>query len=112
MSALGKAFPASAAQLRLWYAQQVNPDSCAYNLGQVFRLTGRLDYAALQAAVTSLVDRHTSLRTRFEENDGVPWQIVDDSWQGTVTVADRGEAEQFVRDVFARPFDLSGGPLL
>ncbi|RKG75337.1 non-ribosomal peptide synthetase, partial [Corallococcus terminator] len=57
--------PLSFAQQRLWYIQQLNPQSGAYNNATTFRLTGDLDVAALQAALDELVARHEVLRTTY-----------------------------------------------
>ncbi|MGW4213758.1 amino acid adenylation domain-containing protein [Lentzea sp. NPDC004789] len=112
MSATENVYPVSSAQRRLWFTQQLHPESCAYTLGHVFRLTGPLDLPALEKAVIALADRHRGLRTRFAERDGVPVQIVDPVWRGEVVVTGQGSADEFVRAVFIRPFDLSAGPLL
>ncbi|MEU5084659.1 MULTISPECIES: non-ribosomal peptide synthetase [Streptomyces] len=112
MLATENVYPASVAQRRLWFTQQLHPESCAYTLGQVFLLTGTLDLPALEKAVIALADRHRSLRTRFAEHDGVPLQIVDPVWRGEVVVTEQGTANEFVHTVFTRPFDLTVDTLL
>ncbi|MFD1152379.1 condensation domain-containing protein, partial [Saccharothrix hoggarensis] len=110
--------PMSFAQQRLWFVQELDPASTAYNLGEVFRLSGPLDLDRLAVAVAGLVARHESLRTRFAVVDGAPVQLVDDVWQGRVEVVDApptadldAAARAFALDVLARPFDLARGPL-
>ncbi|MEO6088175.1 MAG: amino acid adenylation domain-containing protein, partial [Umezawaea sp.] len=92
--------------------------STAYNLGEAFRLAGPLDLARLSAAVRGLVARHESLRTRFAVVGGVPAQVVDDEWRGTVDLAEVGAtddrdttARSFAHGTVAHPFDLADGPL-
>ncbi|MCO4856484.1 amino acid adenylation domain-containing protein [Herbaspirillum sp. WGmk3] len=68
--------PLSFSQQQLWYLHQLAPHQTAYNLTRAFRLQGRLDRAALQAAFDALIARHASLRTRFVEHDGVACQEV------------------------------------
>src|SRR5262245_54585841 len=58
--------PLSFAQQRLWFLNQLEPDSAAYNMFVVRRLSGDLDVAALEWAFGEIVRRHESLRTRFE----------------------------------------------
>ena len=68
--------PASDIQRQFWLLQRLQPESRAYHVPSVFRITGRLDTQALRSAFTTLVARHGSLRTTFEERDGVLFQRV------------------------------------
>lgn len=69
-------FPLSFAQERMWFLQQLSPETTAYNIPACSRLRGTLDRAALKRALTALVARHESLRTTFIAVDGVPRQII------------------------------------
>ncbi|WP_169814451.1 non-ribosomal peptide synthetase, partial [Nocardia pseudovaccinii] len=68
--------PLSPAQQRMWFVNQYDPDSGAYNVPIVLRLIGRLDPAALEAAVRDVLERHESLRTVYPARDGVGYQMI------------------------------------
>ncbi|MDV3123367.1 non-ribosomal peptide synthase/polyketide synthase [Mycobacterium sp. 21AC1] len=68
--------PASPAQQRLLILDRLGETGTAYNYPLVFRVRGPLDIDALHDALTDVVDRHESLRTIFEERDGVYHQRI------------------------------------
>ncbi len=74
------ALPLSFAQQRLWFLDQLDPGSAAYNVPSAVRLTGTLgalNVGALEAALSTIVHRHEALRTVFERGtDGMPVQVI------------------------------------
>ncbi|WP_346765427.1 amino acid adenylation domain-containing protein [Rhodococcus sp. 105337] len=68
--------PLSLAQQRMWFLNRFDPDSVAYNLPIALRLSGRLDLAALQAAIRDVLERHEMLRTSYPQSDDGAVQIV------------------------------------
>ncbi|PSB59548.1 non-ribosomal peptide synthetase [Chamaesiphon polymorphus] len=75
--------PLSFAQQRLWFLQQLDPQSTAYHIPIALRLQGNLDVNALQQSLQAIVQRHESLRTNFAlDSSGQPYQ----SMRSTVTV--------------------------
>src|SRR5260370_23424814 len=69
-------YPASFAQQRLWFLDQLEPGTAAYNLVRAFRITGLLDVGALTSAIRAVVRRHEALRTVFEMVEGETRQVV------------------------------------
>ena len=68
--------PASFAQKRLWFLDQLDPGSSAYNLPRALRIAGSFNIEVLQKALRAIVARHESLRTTFVAFDGDPVQLV------------------------------------
>ncbi|HWS88663.1 MAG TPA: amino acid adenylation domain-containing protein, partial [Pyrinomonadaceae bacterium] len=115
------ALPVSFAQQRLWFFDQLQPDSPIYNMSFPMKLKGNLDVDALRQALTEIVRRHESLRTTFAAVDGQPTQLVHPPRPVPLPVTDlthlpegerEGEAQRAAREEARRPFDLSAGPLL
>ena len=113
--------PLCLAQERLWFLNQLQPDSVAYNISQALKLTGALDLRALRGALDALLARHESLRTTFPAVDGKPVQVVGPAGPFELPVVDlsgreeaeRGpEAQRLVAEEAWRPFDLSQRPLI
>ncbi|MCW4352546.1 non-ribosomal peptide synthase/polyketide synthase [Hoyosella sp. YIM 151337] len=68
--------PLSPAQQRMWFINQFDPDSPAYNVPMALRLSGRLNKDALERAIGDVLERHESLRTVFPETLDGPVQVI------------------------------------
>src|SRR5215212_5654044 len=68
--------PLSFAQQRLWFFDQFEPGSPAYNLVSSVLLQGKLDTVALERSFTEVIRRHEALRTTFDVRDNEVVQII------------------------------------
>ncbi|HVO10122.1 MAG TPA: amino acid adenylation domain-containing protein [Vicinamibacteria bacterium] len=111
----------SFAQQRLWFFDQLQPQSAAYNLFLPLRHRGALDPDALGRALREVVRRHEVLRTRFHAVGGRPVAEVDAEPSVALPLVDLSDlagadgeaaARRLAREENARPFDLARGPLL
>jgi amino acid adenylation domain-containing protein len=113
--------PLSFAQQRLWFIDQLEPNSPFYNVSAAIRLKGKLDVGALEQTLNEIVRRHETLRTTFASVEGQPVQIIAPSMELKLSVVDLQHVAEDERDTAAQrlavdeaklPFDLSHGPLL
>ncbi|HET9789164.1 MAG TPA: condensation domain-containing protein, partial [Pyrinomonadaceae bacterium] len=114
-------FPASFGQQRLWFLNQLEPNSPFYNIPQVVRLSGELRTELLQQALTAVVARHEVLRTRFATEGGNLVQVIAPEGDIHLEVIDLTDVPDNEKDNASHalakqeaetPFDLSQGPLL
>ena len=108
--------PLSFPQDRLWFLNQFDADSSAYNVCRAVHIKGKLNRDALQKAVNDLVVRHEPLRTLFKWNDDSAVQEVLREFTLSVNTVDltslRGNQQEeevwrLLRADSRRPFDLS-----
>ena len=113
--------PLSYSQERLWFMDQLEPGTAAYNMPFAARLHGELNLAALERSLNEIMRRHESLRTTFTKIDGRPVQVINEPQWLTLPVTDlrqfpggerETEARRLAGEESLRPFDLSRGPLL
>nr|ADU90660.1 putative syringomycin synthetase [Collimonas sp. MPS11E8] len=68
--------PLSPEQQRLWLLQELDPASTDYNICGAVRVSGALDLARLEAAITMVAAKHELLRSCFVKLDGEPRQVI------------------------------------
>ena len=114
-------FPATHTQQAFWYLDRLERGNPAWNIAVRFELKGNLDPHRLEAAINVVVNRHESLRTTFDLNNGEPVQAVHDSAIIPLPVDDISSLPEQHRDVIEEEltiaegeqrFDLAVGPLI
>ena len=112
----GAAPLASFAQERLWFFDQLGPQSPLYNIARAVHLKGPLDLGALQAALDAIVARHEAVRTTLHWVDGRPVQRIAPpgpvnlervELDGSGAHADPEAVQRLLVEEARRPFDLS-----
>jgi thioesterase domain-containing protein len=111
-------YPASLAQQRLWFLDQLQGKSAAYNVHLGLWLRGALDLGPLRASLEEMVNRHDSLRTAFILEGDELRQVVARNLTLSVPVDDLtdskepyAEAYRLAKQEVETPFSLRTAPL-
>ncbi|CAM2064441.1 Amino acid adenylation domain-containing protein [Sulfidibacter corallicola] len=113
-------YPLSFSQRRVWfmYTTERNP---AYHVPLPIRVYGKLNVAALERAIATVVARHDIFRTVYRTHDGVPHQVVRPAEDWRLAQLDlrdlddatrQREVTELVGKNALEPFDLEEGPVL
>ena len=111
-------YPASLAQRRLWFLDQLQGPTGAYNVHIGLWLYGPLDLAALKSGVQDIVNRHDTLRTSFRLEHGNLIQVVTQSYDVPFQTTDfvgvpdpYPQIYELAKQDVETPFYLNKGPL-
>jgi amino acid adenylation domain-containing protein/non-ribosomal peptide synthase protein (TIGR01720 family) len=116
-----RALPLSFAQQRLWFLEQLEPDSALYSVPTAVRILGPLHVDALEQAVREVMCRHEALRTTFVATHGRPRQVIASEpslrleridLEAFTGEAREAEVQRRVLEEVQRPFNLAEGPLV
>ena len=106
--------PLSFAQQRLWFLQQLDPESHLYNIHLPIKIEGELGVAALEQSINEIVRRHEALRTTFRQIGKEPMQLVRPSLRvelAPMETSGDSEVAEWIKKEGQFNFDLSTGPL-
>src|SRR5215207_633364 len=111
----------SFAQQRLWFLDQLEPESPLYNIPAAVELSGPLNVPVLQRTIGEILRRHGALRTTFAVIDGRPVQVINKPCLFKLPVRDLQKIDESQRwsrvsawadEELRQGFDLTKGPLL
>ena len=111
--------PLSFAQQRLWFLDQLEPNSPVYNGPLAVRLSGVLHVKLLEDALNEIVRRHEILRTRYVVIDDLPVQVIDEikikvsvvDLSGLAAEIHDSEVQRLAIENGRHVFNLQTGPL-
>ncbi|MWV45523.1 amino acid adenylation domain-containing protein [Paenibacillus sp. HJL G12] len=109
--------PLSEGQKGLWMLEKVTPGMSAYNLPICFRIRKHLDADLFQQALQYMFEQHPILNTIIEEENGIPFQIIQQSQtqvftSETISHMDQEDILPFIQSKASEPFSLNEGPLI
>ena len=96
-SAIGAPVP-SFGQERLWLLEQIDRGTAQYNISFALSLEGTLDFAALKSALSAVVQRHETLRTRYIHAEGQLQLEISAALEVSLPVTDFSGMEQGRRE--------------
>ena len=110
--------PLSTVQRGIWFAQQINPASAAYNIGEYIEIHGPISPVVFEQALRRVVIEAEALHLRFSTDAGLATQRMGSLSQWSVPIIDvsgerdaRAVAEAWMQADLARPIDVSQTPL-
>jgi acyl carrier protein len=107
-------------QKRLWIIHHLNPQTTSYHMSTMITLDHDVNEETVRKVLQMIIDRHESLRTRFETVNNKPVQFIKKYVEApfeviNISALDREEKEKKAAQVYAEiintPFDLSKAPL-
>lgn len=109
--------PSSFAQEAMWFLNRAMPENPAFNVAFSARVRSAVDLDAFRRAAQDLIDRHSTLRTLFDDDDGAPAASVYPTLPVVVRQVDASGLDDsalhaLVKDAYSAPFDLARGPLI
>ncbi|MCC6499597.1 MAG: amino acid adenylation domain-containing protein [Anaerolineales bacterium] len=111
----------SFSQERMWFVQQLVPETTAYNITGNVSIKGRLNPQALEQAFNMVIDRHEILRTIFDIVDDEPVQVIKTSSHLSMPVINleavsdlerTARLDELLTSAAKEPFNLVHGPLI
>ncbi|MFM2577345.1 amino acid adenylation domain-containing protein [Vibrio fortis] len=114
--------PMSSAQKRLWFLQQLEPNSGQYNVNALLSIEGSTDIDSIRSVFSDLIKENEIFHTQFSEVAGKPKvelleaQSVDQEFEiECVELAanklESNEYKEALQSAMTRPFDLANPPL-
>lgn len=90
--------PLSFAQERLWFLQQLLPESPFYNVPITSKLFGKIDFSILEKSINILMKNNEILRANFKSVDGKPYQIINENTEVKLEIIDLSDFSEEVRE--------------
>ena len=105
----------------IWFFEQLQPNTPAYNIPTAIRLQGELNVAALEHSFNEIVRRHEVLRSTCATVNGKPVLAIAKELTVNLLIVDlrelpeieqEKEVQRIATEEARSPFDLARGPML
>jgi amino acid adenylation domain-containing protein len=114
-------FPLSFAQQRLWFVDQLHPNTVVYSLPGALKIAGILRAEVLEQVINEVIRRHEVLRTTYENSPQGPRQIIHEFRPQPLPIVNleglgyderSTESRWLAQKEASRLFDLIKGPVV
>ncbi len=108
--------PLSFSQQRLWFLDQIEPNSSSYNIPEAMELVGSLNLPAFQQALDAIVAQHEVIRTTYVTVNGNPIQVINPPSPIALEIIDlqqvhpteqSAQVQQYLHQASHKPFKLA-----
>ncbi|RFT61531.1 amino acid adenylation domain-containing protein, partial [Bacillus clarus] len=107
----------SFSQMRLWFVEQFQQQTTAYNVPMALHIKGLLKVEVLEQSLNEIIKRHEVLRTTIALEDGEPVQNINQDFHISMIssnlkeMSNDGQWEKIYEEV-NKPFCLTNDPLI
>ncbi len=98
-------------QKRIYFLQQLLPQSTAYNIPKAYLVKGNIDVKKLEKSFIQLIKVHDILRTGVSERNGTPIQEIADDVNFSIEVIDNKTPDLENIQRYIVPFEIDKPPL-
>jgi amino acid adenylation domain-containing protein len=107
-------------QQRLWFIDQLDPDSPVYNIPEAIKINGDLDIKILEDSINEIIRRHEVMRSSYPTVEGKPIVVIEPEIKISLDVIDFSsfsveereiEIQRFVISESRKTFDIANAPL-
>lgn len=111
-----KDLPLSFSQQRLWFLDQIEPNSSSYNIPEAVQLAGTLNIQILQQAIEAIIAQHEVIRTNYHLVDGNPIQVINPPSSVALEIIDlqqvdsteqSAQVQKYLHQASHKPFNLA-----
>ncbi|UOX98968.1 amino acid adenylation domain-containing protein (plasmid) [Bacillus cereus] len=105
-------------QKRVWYNEQIYPNTSMYNIGGMVLINGEINFTILEKAIQLFIKKNDGLRLRIFQQHREPHQYISPFEPTPIRLIDFSnhhnpslEARKWAQDEFQKQIPLEGGPL-
>ncbi|NEW06819.1 amino acid adenylation domain-containing protein [Paenibacillus sp. SYP-B3998] len=110
-------WPLTNSQKRIWYTENIYPNSNIHNVSIGMHFKGSIDFITLEQSISIIIKKHPGIRTQVGQSNNEPYQYVIEQ-QIPIDFIDFSKQDQaeeafdaWVKKEMAKPFRLEHAPL-
>lgn len=114
---INSTYPLTHPQRRIWYVENISPDTSIHNIGGLIRIYGAVDFDLLEEAINQFIRLNDAIRIRMVEQDSGVQQTVTAYQRRSfpfidfTTITSDVDVDAWAASEFALPLPLDGEAL-